>query len=315
MGQARGRGVYKARASFVLTAPVGRRYRVPLEGPIPGGRRVSMAGILCAVIEQGSSGHARDFGASLSHDYSGPISTRDELGTLLPNPRWIRGFVDGRLVVDSRDVLGVWDHRHYPSWYFPIHDVHATLEPTGEIRNHSGVGEVEVHNVIVGARLLAGSALQPTQSAPPELRHRVRIDFHAVDRWFEEDIEVFSEPRNPYVRVDALPSSRHVKVIHNGAVIADTTKPVLLFETGVATRYYVPAVHVRLEFLTATSKTTSCPYKGFASYYSITVDDDQLADAAWTYTTPFRSAAPVAGMLCFYTNRLLVEVDGLRVTT
>ncbi len=248
--------------------------------------------------------------------YGHVIATqRNELGTILPNSKRIRGFSDGQLVVDSADVLGVWDNRHYPSWYFPLDDVLVDLEPSGETHDVAGVGVVLVHDVLLGSRRLIGPAVVPDMSCEPAVQGRVRFDFDAVDRWFEEDVEVFSEPRNPYVRVDALQSSRHVKVCHAGEVVAETTKPVLLFETGVATRFYVPAVHVRLDFLARSDRSTSCPYKGFASYYSITVNGSELENSAWTYQTPFPAVTSIAGMICFYTNRLVVEVDGIRVTT
>lgn len=239
----------------------------------------------------------------------------NQLGTTLPNPKRIRGYADGELVVDSFDVLGVWDNRHYPSWYFPLDDVLVELVSSGETREVAGVGIVEMHDVLLGARRVIGPAIVPGVSCDAGVQGRVRFDFDAVDRWFEEDVEVFSEPRNPYVRVDALASSRHVKVSHAGEVVAETTKPVLLFETGVATRFYVPAVHVRLDCLSRSDRLSSCPYKGFASYYSITVNGSELENSAWTYQTPFPSVTSIAGMICFYTNRLVVEVDGLRVTT
>jgi uncharacterized protein (DUF427 family) len=240
---------------------------------------------------------------------------RNQLGTILPNPRRIRGFSNGELVVDSTDVLGVWDNRHYPSWYFPLEDVLVDLQPSGEIRDVAGIGVVEVHDVLLGNRRLIGPAVVPDISCDQAVQGRVRFDFDAVDRWFEEDVEVFSEPRNPYVRVDALASSRHVKVSHAGEVVAETTKPVLLFETGVATRFYVPAVHVRLDFLARSDRLTRCPYKGVASYYSITVNGSELENSAWTYQSPSPAVTSITGMICFYTNRLVVEVDGIRVTT
>lgn len=238
-----------------------------------------------------------------------------ELAELLPNPKWIRGVVDGVVIVDSRDVLGVWDHRHYPSWYFPVLDVSAELQPTGEVRTTARVGPAVVNDVVVGERVLAGAATRHDRSPIPELHDRVKINFDAVDRWFEEDVEVFSEPKNPYVRVDALPSSRHVKVHFNGAVVAETHKPTILYETSVAPRYYIPAVDVRLDLLSPAKRKTGCPYKGFASYWSVVVDGVEATEAAWSYPTPFREAQPVAGMLSFYTNRFVVEVDGQRIST
>jgi len=232
---------------------------------------------------------------------------------LLPNPKWIRGFVDGEPMVDSRDVVGVWDNRHFPSWYFPLSDVVAEMRSTGRSEITSGVGPAMIYDIVVAGRTLVDAARVHENSPIPELRDRVRIDFAAADRWFEEDIEVFSEPRNPYVRVDVLPSSRHVRVSRGETIVADTHKPTVLFETGVAPRFYVPATDVNLALLKPASRSTSCPYKGFASYWTVVIGDDVMAESAWSYATPLPEARLIAGMLCFYTNRFVVEVDGERV--
>ena len=90
-----------------------------------------------------------------------------------------------------------------------------------------------------------------------------------MDAWFEEDEQVFTHPRDPYTRVDILPSSRHVRVELDGVTIAETTKPTLLFETGLPVRYYLPKTHVRMDLLTPTESVSHCPYKGDAEYWSI----------------------------------------------
>jgi len=234
---------------------------------------------------------------------------------LLPNPKWVRGFVGGVAIVDSKDVLGVWDNRHYPSWYFPIVDVAAELRPTDRTEITPGVGVAVIHDIVVGDRVLTGAARCHGDSPIAELRDRVRFEFGAVDRWFEEDVEMFSEPRNPYVRVDALPSSRQVRVSHGDEIVADTHSPTVLFETGVAARFYIPTTDVRLELLRPAARTTSCPYKGFASYWTVVIDGDELLESAWSYATPLPEARPIAGMLSFYTNRFVVEVDRTRITT
>ena len=169
--------------------------------------------------------------------------------------------------------------------------------------------------MVVGERILTGAATRHDDSPIAELDGRVKFDFDAVDRWFEEDVEVFSEPKNPYVRVDALPSSRHVKVTFNGVVIAETVKPTIVYETGVNPRYYIPPLDVRLDLLRPAARKTSCPYKGFASYWSVVVDGVEATDSVWGYPTPFIEARAAEGMLSFYTNRFVVEVDGERITT
>lgn len=100
----------------------------------------------------------------------------------------------------------------------------------------------------------------------PELSGLVLFYWDRVDHWYEEDEEVFKHARDPYHRVDALQSSRHVQVVVNGEIVADTKRPVLLFETGLPTRYYIPATDVRTDLLTATDTASVCPYKGTATY-------------------------------------------------
>ena len=88
-----------------------------------------------------------------------------------------------------------------------------------------------------------------------------------LDAWFEEDEQVFVHPRNPYVRVDALRSNRPVRVELEGVVLADSASPVMVFETGLPTRYYVSRTDVDFGHLIPTDTVTACPYKGTTSGY------------------------------------------------
>ena len=99
-----------------------------------------------------------------------------------------------------------------------------------------------------------------------------------MDAWFEEDEEVFTHPRDPYTRVDILPSSRHVRVEVDGVTVAESTSPRLLFETGLPVRYYLPKTHVRLELLERTDTVSHCPYKGEAEWWSVRIGDEVHED-------------------------------------
>jgi uncharacterized protein (DUF427 family) len=99
-----------------------------------------------------------------------------------------------------------------------------------------------------------------------------------MDAWFEEDEEVFVHPRDPYHRVDVLESSRHVRVSVDGEVVAETDCPMVLFETGLPPRYYIPPEDVREDVLVPSDKQTQCPYKGIASYHSVKVGDETAED-------------------------------------
>ena len=131
-----------------------------------------------------------------------------------------------------------------------------------------------------------------------------------MDGWFEEDDELYKHARDPYKRIDVLNSSRHVKVEIDGVVVAETTRPRLLFETGMPTRYYIPAADVRMEFLTATDAHSVCPYKGTASYWSVTVNGETYDDLVWGYPTPIPECPKIAGLLCFYNEKVDLTVDG-----
>jgi uncharacterized protein (DUF427 family) len=103
-----------------------------------------------------------------------------------------------------------------------------------------------------------------------------------------------------------------VRVSIDGLVVADTTRPVLLFETGLITRYYVPRADVRLDLLEPSDTFTMCPYKGRAGYYSARIGDSLHQDVAWCYPCPLRDVAEIENRLAFWDERFTVEVDGER---
>jgi uncharacterized protein (DUF427 family) len=193
------------------------------------------------------------------------------------NPKWVRGLVEGRTVVDSRDVKFVWTHPYYPSWFFPTADVKDSSLSTTTIE------DLDAH---------------------------VCVDWDAVDQWFEEDVEVFVHARDPHTRLDALQSSRHVRVSIDGTIVADSHRPTILFETGLPTRYYLPPSDVRLDLLTPTELSTACPYKGWANYWTADVAGTGRANIAWGYRTPLPESQPIAGLICFYNEKVDIEVDG-----
>src|SRR5207253_4335242 len=136
----------------------------------------------------------------------------------------------------------------------------------------SASGDAERLTVTAGGKEAVGAALRYSESPIAELRDTIRLDWNGMDAWFEEDEEVFTHPRDPYTRVDILPSSRHVRVEVDGVTVAESTKPTLLFETGLATRYYLPKTDVRMDLLTSTATSSHCPYKGDANYWSLALE-------------------------------------------
>ena len=145
-----------------------------------------------------------------------------------------------------------------------------------------------------------------------------RFDWDALDAWYEEDEQVFVHPRNPYTRVDAVRSTRHVRVELDGVVLAESSAPVLVFETGLPTRYYLDRTAVDLSRLVPTATRTACPYKGRTSEYwdarvGEGVDERVVPDAAWSYTFTTAALQPIAGLVAFLNEHLDITVDGVRV--
>ena len=186
---------------------------------------------------------------------------------LEPTTRRVRVMFGGVTIADSRKVMLMLENRRLAVYYFPVKDVRLDLlVPTSYRSQHTGKGEASFYDVKVGEKVADTAAWRYLAPKRTDLRDYVAFYWMKMDAWFEEDDEVFVHPRDPYHRVDVLNSSRHVKVIVGGEVVAETRRPRLLFETGLPTRYYVPKLDVRLDLLTPTTTVTRCPYKGKASY-------------------------------------------------
>jgi uncharacterized protein (DUF427 family) len=156
-----------------------------------------------------------------------------------------------------------------------------------------------------------GAAVRSLDSPREALRDLVRLDWDAMSEWLEEEEIVYTHPRDPYTRVDILPSSRHVRVEIDGTLLADSRQPRMLFETGLTTRYYLPLTDVRMDLLRPSSSESYCPYKGIASYWSLEDDDTSEPDIAWIYRTPLPESQKIAGLVSFYNERADIFVDGV----
>jgi uncharacterized protein (DUF427 family) len=223
----------------------------------------------------------------------------------------VRAFLGGHVVVDTGRPVLVWEAPYYPTYYVPLADVHAELRADGGTLHSPSRGEGRTFTVVVDGREAAGGALRYEDSPIEALRDLVRLEWHAMDAWVEEDEEVFTHPRDPYTRVDVLPSSRHVRVEVGGATIAESSGPRLLFETGLPVRYYLPKTHVRLDLLVPSGTVTHCPYKGRAEYWSVQAPDGLHADLAWSYPTPLPESQKIAGLVAFLNEHVDIHVDGV----
>ena len=223
----------------------------------------------------------------------------------------VRAYLGGRLVADSTHPTLVWEKPYYPTYYFPLDDVHADLVPSGDVSRSPSRGDGTVYDVRVTGATAPGGSIRYLDSPIEELRDLVRLDWAAMSEWLEEDEIVYTHPRDPYTRVDILPSSRHIRVEIDGVVVADSHQPRLLFETGLPTRYYLPMADVRMDLLRPSSSESYCPYKGIARYWSLQTPDSIKPDIAWIYRTPLPESQKIAGLVSFYDERADVYVDGV----
>ncbi|PRY40380.1 DUF427 domain-containing protein [Umezawaea tangerina] len=224
-----------------------------------------------------------------------------------PVPRRIRALLAGEVLLDTTRALYVWEHPYYPQYYVPRADVRPAVLVDEHRDKPTSRGVARLHGVRAGAEHRAGAALHY-----PDFHDAVRFDWAAADLWFEEDEQVFVHPRSPYVRVDALRSSRTVRIELDGVVVAESSTPVLVFETGLPTRYYLSRTDVDFRVLTRTATVTACPYKGTTTdYWSIVTPTGTHQDLAWSYSFPTKEMLPIAGLVAFYNEKVDVLLDGV----
>ena len=225
----------------------------------------------------------------------------------------VRVTFNGETVVDSRGVKLLHETGHLPVYYFPEEDVRMDLLEESDHTTYCPFkGDASYWSVRVGDRVAENAVWsypEPIDSAPP-LSGFVAFYWNKMGEWYEESEQVFVHPRDPYHRVDVLDSDRHVQIKVNGEMVAETDRPKLLFETGLPTRYYIPPEDVREELLVPSDTKTQCPYKGGASYWSVEAGGGRVEDLVWSYQEPIPEAGKIEGYLCFFNERVDLEVDG-----
>ena len=195
-----------------------------------------------------------------------------EAGHTAPCPRRIRGMIGGEFVLDSTEVTYYWEHPYYPKYLVPIGDINTEA--------------------------VSDEGLRAADDTRPD--HRL-VSWRTMDRWFEEDEEVFVHPRSPYVRADAVQSNRRVRVELGGQILADSPGSVVVFETGLPPRYYVDKTTINWSLLTPSDTESSCPYKGTThEYWNANVNGEEVTDIAWSYKFTTLPVTPIAGMVAFY---------------
>ena len=256
-----------------------------------------------------------------------------------PTAKRIQAVLGGDTIVDSTRAVLVWEPRRIvPSYAVPAEDVRGDLVPAGAGPGRAGadgpgdevgvsLGDVTALRVLdpripfsvhstageavdlrAAGQVRPGAGFRP---ADPDLAGLVILDFAAFDAWYEEDELNVAHPRDPFHRIDVLPSSRQVRLELDGEVLAVSSRPVLLFETMLPTRYYLPRADVTAELAPSATRTW-CAYKGEASYFSVSAGGRLVPDIAWSYPDPQHDAARVRDLIAFFDERIDVILDGER---
>ena len=233
-------------------------------------------------------------------------------------PRWItspkrlRVFFGGEPIVDSTQA-NLFRGGGPPVYYFSKEDVRqGALTATGRTETNAR-GTMTLYDVRVGERSAEGAAWEYTETADdvPFLAGMLSFRWGEMDAWYEEEEEVFVHAKDPFKRIETFRSARRVEVDAGGEKVADSSSPVVLLEPGHPLRYYLPKTDVRMELLIPSATESRCPYKGKANYYSVETESGLLEDAAWCYKYPTTESAGVAGLVCFFNERVdAIRVDG-----
>lgn len=231
-----------------------------------------------------------------------------------PVPRRVRAYLGQQLILDTIQALYVWEWPNYPQYYIPQADVHREYLVDQMTTQQTRRGKARVFGLSAGQEQRHDAARLLDESPVDGLVGTLRFEWAALDAWFEEDEQVFVHPRNPYVRADALRSTRSVRVELDGVLLAESRSPVLVFETGLPTRYYLNRTEVRFENLIASDTVTQCPYKGTTTgYWSVRAGGTVYPDLAWSYSFPTKDLIPIAGLIAFYNEKVDISLDGSRM--
>jgi uncharacterized protein (DUF427 family) len=226
-----------------------------------------------------------------------------------PTPRRIRVRLGDVLVADSRraQLLVQYPPDGLPTYFLPREDVREGClvdETTGS----KGQRIWAVRAGRSRADAAARTHPDPKGDLAPIAEH-VTFSWRQLE-WYEEDERVFVHARDPHHRVDTLRSSRRVQVHVDGELVADSVRPLLLVETSLPVRYYLPFADVRTDLLEPSDTVTACPYKGTARYWSVRVGNTVVADAAWSYPDPIPENPKIRDLLCFFNERVDLVLDG-----
>ena len=241
----------------------------------------------------------------------GTFLTPEPLPRLLfaePLRRRLRVRLAGDWIADSEDVVVLHEPARYPVAYFPLSDIRpGVLAGEDRTTSHQELGDMAWFTARAGDKVVPHAAWRHTALPPYAgvLQDRAAFAWRAMDAFYEEDERIFGHAADAYHRIDIRQSSRHLVVKLGDRVIADTRRPLVLFESGFAPRWYVSREDVDAAALTPNPFQTFCPYKGLASYYNA----GDLSKVAWSYTQAWREVDRISNFLSFEPELIDVFLD------
>jgi uncharacterized protein (DUF427 family) len=229
-----------------------------------------------------------------------------------PLRRRMRVRFGGAWIADSEHVLLLFEPSRYPVAYFPETDISPnTLQRTEYTTRHHDLGLTSWYTVKAGEHSAQRAAWQHIElpSYTSEFQGRVAFAWPAMDAFYEEDERIVGHAADSYHRIDIRQSSRSLSVRHGDRIIADTKRPLVLYESGFAPRWYVPRADIDASALTPGEHQTFCPYKGVCSYYDI--GDARLA--AWSYREAYPGVGRISDLVSFEPDIVSVQLDGTQL--
>lgn len=227
-----------------------------------------------------------------------------------PLRRRMRVRFGGTWIADSEQVLLLFEPGHYPMAYFPESDIAPnTLDRIEHTTRHRDLGLTSWYAVHAGDKSASRGAWQhiglPNYAS--ELQGRIAFAWPAMEAFYEEDERILGHAADSYHRIDVRQSLRRLVVRHDERIIADTKRPLVLYESGFAPRWYVTRADIEESALMPVQHRTFCPYKGLCSYYDI--GDAHLA--AWSYPDAYSQVSRVSNWVSFEPGIVSVQVDGV----
>jgi uncharacterized protein (DUF427 family) len=235
----------------------------------------------------------------------------ENIPKFLPTEKRVLGLFNDKFIFDTTSAKLVWE-KYSPQYWIPKCDFLEAANFTADIPI-PGIDPV-LSTLTVTSKSV--SSLVVPDSSLSDLAGYVKLNFKDLDAWYEEQAQLIYYPKDPFHRVDILPSGRHIRVQIGSLCLADTGEEggvLALFETNLPARWYIPRTAIKWEYLIPSETHTGCPYKGEASCYSALINGNEVKDVAWWYRNPTRESGNIIGMLCFYPAKVDMWIDGKKL--